>query len=83
MIAKHVKSDDRPTFPVPLDECIAAYSELMKAVFKEESSWLPVSWSGKLKARFDSVKLRSAVNDVVPVASSDASLTNTFDDGKV
>jgi DNA transposition AAA+ family ATPase len=54
-----------------MDACIAAYSELMKAVFKERPSWLPVSRSRKVKARFDSAKLRSSVNDVV--ASSGAS----------
>ncbi|KAF2875101.1 acyl transferase/acyl hydrolase/lysophospholipase [Massariosphaeria phaeospora] len=63
-----------------VDACMAAYSELMKAVFKEESSWLPVSWSGKLKARFDSAKLRSAVDDVI--ASSGASTTDAFNDNK-
>jgi hypothetical protein len=63
-----------------VDACIAAYSELMKAVFKERSSWLPVSRSGKVKARFDSAKLRSAVNDVV--ASSGASPTDAFNDCK-
>jgi hypothetical protein len=62
-----------------VDACIAAYSELMKAVFKEKSSWLPISRSGKVKARFDSAKLRSAVNDVV--ASSGASPTDAFNDG--
>jgi hypothetical protein len=63
-----------------VDACIAAYSELMKAVFKERSSWLPVSRSGKVKARFNSAKLRSAVNDVV--ASSGASPTDAFNDCK-
>jgi hypothetical protein len=63
-----------------VDACIAAYSELMKAVFEEPSSWLPVSWRGNVKARFDSAKLRSAINDVI--ASSDASPTDAFNDGK-
>jgi hypothetical protein len=62
-----------------VDACIAAYSELMKAVFKEKSSWLPIGRSGKVKARFDSAKLRSAVSDVV--ASSGASPTDAFNDG--
>jgi hypothetical protein len=63
-----------------VDACIAAYSELMKAVFEGPSSWLPVSWRGNVKARFDSAKLRSAVNDVV--ASSGASPTSAFNDSK-
>jgi hypothetical protein len=63
-----------------VDACIAAYSELMKAVFQKESSWLPVGWSGKVKARFDSAKLRSAVDEVI--TSSGASPTDAFNDGK-
>jgi hypothetical protein len=63
-----------------VDACIAAYSELMKAVFEELLSWLPVSWSRKAKARFDSAKLRSAVNNVI--ASSGASTTDAFNDYK-
>jgi hypothetical protein len=63
-----------------VDACIAAYSELMKAVFEEPSSWLPISWSGKVKARFDSAKLRSAVNDVV--VTSGASITDAFNDSQ-
>jgi len=63
-----------------VDACIAAYSELMKAVFKEESGWLPVSWRGNVKARFDSAKLKAAVDDVI--ASSGASTTDAFNDGK-
>lgn len=63
-----------------VDACIAAYSKLMKAVFEKESSWLPISWHGKVKARFDSAKLRSAVEDVV--ASNGASPTSPFNDGQ-
>jgi hypothetical protein len=63
-----------------VDTCIAKYTELMQAVFKEESSRLPFSKSGKVKARFDSAKLRGAIEDVI--ASSGASLTDAFNDGK-
>jgi hypothetical protein len=63
-----------------VDTCITAYSELMKTVFKEESSWLPVSSSGKVKSRFDSAKLRSAVEDVI--SNNGASPTSAFNDGK-
>jgi hypothetical protein len=63
-----------------VDACITAYSELMEAVFKEKSSRLPLSWSGKVKAQFDSARLRNAVNDVI--ASSGASPTDAFNDGK-
>jgi len=60
-----------------VDECITAYSRLMKAVFEEESSWLPISWKGRVKARFDAKKLKSAVEEVI----SDK-VTDAFNDGK-
>ena len=63
-----------------VDACIAAYSTLMKTVFEERSSWLPVSWSGKVKARFDSAKLKSAIENVI--SKADASLADTFNNGK-
>ncbi|KAF2274187.1 FabD/lysophospholipase-like protein [Westerdykella ornata] len=63
-----------------VDTCIASYSELMKTVFEEKSSWFPVSWSGKVKARFDSAKLKSAIEDVV--SNNGASPTDAFNDGK-
>jgi hypothetical protein len=63
-----------------VDECITAYSILMKTVFEEESSWLPVSWRGKVKARFDSKKLKSAVEKVI--SDTGASVTDAFNDGK-
>ena len=63
-----------------VDACIAAYNGLMKDVFVEQSSRFPVSWRGKVKARFDSAKLRSAVEDVVSKAG--ASSADAFNDGK-
>lgn len=63
-----------------VDACIAAYSTLMKAVFEEKSSWLPVSWSGKVKARFDSAKLKNAIEDAI--SKTDASSADAFNDSK-
>ena len=63
-----------------VDECITAYSKLMKAVFEKESSQLPVSWRGKVKARFDSKKLKSAVEEVIN--NKGASAMDAFNDGK-
>lgn len=48
-----------------VDECIAAYIDLMKTVFEERSSWLPVSWTGRTQPRFDSKKLKSAIVNVI------------------
>jgi hypothetical protein len=48
-----------------VDECISAYSKLMESVFEEKSSWLPVSWTGRTKARFDSSRLKKAIEEVI------------------
>ncbi|KAL9086369.1 MAG: hypothetical protein Q9165_007155 [Trypethelium subeluteriae] len=48
-----------------VDACIDAYEELMKSVFETKSSWLPIGWSGKTQAQFDSSKLRKAIEKVV------------------
>lgn len=48
-----------------VDECIDSYTGLMKAIFGGKLGHLPFGWSGKTKARFDSSKLASAVEQVV------------------
>lgn len=63
-----------------VDECILAYTKLMKAVFVEKSSRLPISLRGKVKARFDSKKLKGAVEEVI--SSTGASPSDYFNDGK-
>ena len=63
-----------------VDECIAAYTNLMKAVFEEEASWFPISWTGRVKARFDSKKLKSAIEEVI--TSRGACATDAFNDGR-
>ena len=62
-----------------VDECISAYSELMKAVFKAKSSQFPISLKGRTKARFDSNRLKNAIEQVI--ARHDASKTDLFNDG--
>lgn len=63
-----------------VDECIEAYIKLIKAIFAKQSSRLPVNWMGNMKARFDSSKLKAAVEEVI--ASKGASPTDRFNDGK-
>ena len=63
-----------------VDECITTYNRLIKAVFEEKSSWLPIGWTGRVKARFDSKKLKSAVEEVI--SGKGASATEAFNDGK-
>ncbi|KAF2004693.1 FabD/lysophospholipase-like protein [Amniculicola lignicola CBS 123094] len=63
-----------------VDACITAYEELMKSVFEDKSSWLPVDWLGRTKPQFDSGKLRKAIEKVV--TDNGASTGDLFDDGK-
>ncbi|KAI9763277.1 MAG: hypothetical protein M1839_006524, partial [Geoglossum umbratile] len=63
-----------------VDDCISAYTNLMKTVFEEKSSWLPVGWTGKTKARFDSKRLKSAIEEVI--SSNGAFMVDLFNDGK-
>lgn len=48
-----------------VDECIEAYRQLIKSVFSEKSSKIPVDCSGNIKAQYDSRKLRSAIEEVI------------------
>lgn len=64
-----------------VDECITEYSKLIKTVFEGKSSRLPFGLSsGRVKAKFDSKKLRSAIEGVI--VSKGASVTDNFNDGK-
>lgn len=60
-----------------VDECISAYSNLLRAIFETKSSRLPLNWKGSVKARFDSAKLGSAIKRViVERGGSEADLFN-------
>lgn len=61
-----------------VDECITAYTELMKAVFAK-SRWSPLDWRGRMKPRFSSEKLKQAVENVIK--SKGASPSDAFNDG--
>jgi hypothetical protein len=62
-----------------VDECIAAYTGLLKTVFETKSSWFPAGWTGKTKARFDSTKLETAIKEVI--TSQGAKESDLFNDG--
>ena len=62
-----------------VDECIAAYSDLAETVFGQKLSSLPFNYKGKVKSRFDSVKLEAAVLKVIK--HSGASERDLFNDG--
>jgi hypothetical protein len=60
-------------------ECIAVYSNLASAVFGEKLSRIPVNIKGKIKPRFDSAKLESAIREAV--VKSGVSETDLLNDG--
>lgn len=62
-----------------VDECISAYSDLTAAVFGEKLSRIPFNMRVKVKPRFDSARLKGAVNKVI--TQSGASETDLLDDG--
>jgi hypothetical protein len=63
-----------------VDACITAYTELIKVVFEEKAHWRPLNWRGRVQARFDSTKLRVAIEKVI--TEQGYSPTEPFDDGK-
>ena len=62
-----------------VDECIAAYVKLMAAVFEKQSHTLKANYRGVLQARFDSKRLKVAVEEVV--TSCGLSPDDLFNDG--
>lgn len=60
-----------------VDECIDAYSDLAEAVFGRKTSRIPLTIKGKVKARFDSTKLRDIIRKtVVQTGGSETDLLN-------
>lgn len=64
-----------------IDDCIAAYSDLMKTVFEKKSSHLPFRWTGNTKAQFDSTTLKEAIEKVI--TCHNPSNINLFNDGQI
>jgi hypothetical protein len=62
-----------------VDECIAAYTNLMKIIFEEKTSFMPITLRGDIRPQFDSAKLESAIKKVV--TSHGAKETDLFNDG--
>lgn len=63
-----------------VDECISAYNRLMEVVFKDKTHILPLKWTGRVQSRFDSAKLRDAIDDVI--TKQGYSPAEPFNDGK-
>jgi len=64
-----------------VDECIDAYTELIKIVFQEKVHRTPLNWKGRVQARFSSTKLAAAINQVI--TSQGHSPIEKFNDGGV
>ncbi|KAJ5081108.1 Acyl transferase/acyl hydrolase/lysophospholipase [Penicillium angulare] len=62
-----------------IDECIAAYRELMESVFSEKARTVFLDWSGNVKAQYDSQKLRAVIERVITDAG--ASPNDLLNDG--
>jgi hypothetical protein len=48
-----------------VDACIVAYTKLIKVVFEEKAHRTPFSWRGWVRARFDTAKLKAAIEEVI------------------
>lgn len=48
-----------------VDECISTYSDLIAEVFSEKKHWLPFNLLVTVQSRFDSKKLKAAVEKVI------------------
>jgi hypothetical protein len=59
---------------IGVDKCITAYSNLVETVFGQKLSSLPFNFKGKVRSRFDSVKLEAAVLKVIKRSSITAKL---------
>ena len=62
-----------------VDECIEAYNELTAAVFEKQQHSMPAKWSGQIQPRFDSKKLKAAIEEVI--TRRGILSTDPFDDG--
>ena len=62
-----------------VDKCIAAYIDLTETVFDEKLNSIPINIKGKIKPRFDSTKLESAIRKVA--LQNSAAETDLFNDG--
>ena len=62
-----------------IDQCILAYTQLMESIFSTKMNNVPVDWSGNIKPKYDSRKLKAAVEEVI--TRSGASPQALMDDG--
>ena len=63
-----------------VDDCISAYRKLMESVLGRKSNWSPVDWTGGTKLRFDSMRLKNAIEYVITCQG--ISTTDLLNDGQ-
>lgn len=63
-----------------VDECISAYVDLMRTIFEHTLNSVRFSFTGRIKPKFDSGKLRDAITKVVE--HDDGRKTGLLNDGK-
>lgn len=63
-----------------VEECIAAYIKLMGSVFDKQIRHWPVNLRGRIEPRFDSNRLKEAIEEVAAMANMSAS--DPFNDGR-
>lgn len=63
-----------------VEECIVAYNSLLKQIFEKKAHRIPFGRSGRLHSRFDSAKLKTAIEEVI--VTQGYSTTEPFNDGK-
>ncbi|KAJ5475322.1 Acyl transferase/acyl hydrolase/lysophospholipase [Penicillium diatomitis] len=61
------------------EDCIQAYTDLIRTVFGKKLRSVPVDWTGSIRPRYDSEKLRLAVQEVIVKAG--AAPDDLMDDG--
>jgi hypothetical protein len=63
-----------------VDKCITAYNQLIRVVFEEQAHWKPFSLSGDIRPRFNSGKLKKAIEEVI--TNQGYSPSEPFNNGK-
>ena len=48
-----------------VDDCIVAFREVMKTVFKKKKNSFPISFTGNVRAKFSSKTLEAAVKRLI------------------
>ncbi len=64
-----------------VEKSTSEHSRPMKFGFGERSKWLPIGWTGRTKAQFDSTRLESTIVDFITRKGD--SKTDLLNDGSL